>query len=102
MLTEENLKDKLILYAETFQQHMKNKEYVRAKKCYDAAVTVSVVAQLDDQFKKELFGERGERGVILYQGLFREDQVLKAYEQCIRSRQTSEYETYHPLQKNSP
>lgn len=101
MLTEKDLKDKLILYAETFQEHMKNKEYVCAKRCYDTAVTVSVFTQLDDEFNKELFGERGERGVILYQGLFREDQVLKAYEQCIKSHQTFEYETYHPLQKNS-
>ena len=46
----------------------------------------------------EFFGERGERGVILKEGLFNEEQVQRAYLECIRKGDTYENKRYEPLQ----
>lgn len=79
---------------------MDQKDYPRAKHCYDTAVTISVFLELDEEKQLELFGERGERGAIIRQGLFPEESVQKAYRECIRKNLTRENSTYRPLQKN--
>lgn len=71
--------DKLYILAEEFKIHMKNKEYPQAKHCYETAREVSVFMELDRENMDMLFGARGERGVILRNGLFGEEMVQKAY-----------------------
>ncbi|MDE6661989.1 MAG: hypothetical protein K2K46_01475 [Lachnospiraceae bacterium] len=88
MLKEKELLDKLYDLPERFRVHMGNKDYPRAKSCYDTARTIAVFMELDEERQKELFGVRGERGVILRTGLFPEASVQKAYRECIKSNQT--------------
>lgn len=88
MLKEKELLDKLYELPETFKIHMGNKDYPKAKSCYDTARTIAVFMELSEERQKELFGERGERGVILRQGMFPEASVQKAHLECIKSNQT--------------
>lgn len=102
MLEGKEILDKLCLLAGEFSVHMRNREYYRAKHCYDTAVTVAVFLEMEEETKMELFGERGERGAVVRKGLFPEDQVIKAYGECIKRSQTREYGQYRPPgQKNS-
>lgn len=102
MLEGKEIMGKLYLLADEFKVHMRNQEYSRAKHCYDTAVTVTVFLEMEAEIKLELFGERGERGSIIKEGLFREEQVIKAYGECIKRNQTRECQQYQPLkQKNS-
>ncbi len=80
-----------------FDKLVRDRDWYRAKSAYDTAVAVSVFCLFDEQDKKALFGERGERGVILQDGLFREDKVQKAYWECIRLNRTREQERYRPM-----
>ena len=88
MLKEKELLDKLYELPERFKAYMDNKDYPRAKHCYDTAVTAAVFMEIDEERSLELFGERGECGVILRPGLFPEESVQKAYLECIKSNQT--------------
>lgn len=99
MLEGKEILDKLYLLAEEFKVHMRNKEYYRAKNCYDTAVTVVVFLNVDEGIRRELFGERGERGAILKRGMFPEEQVINAYGECIKRNQTREYQKYTPLKQ---
>lgn len=65
MLKEKELLDKLHELSQLFKVHMRNKDYSRAKHCYDTAVTVAVFMEISEERRRELFGERGERGIIL-------------------------------------
>lgn len=94
MLAEKEVKEKLQMYADKFKTHFRNKEYHRAKRLYDSAVTVSVFLEMEEEFNKELFGERGERGAVIKQGQFREEDVIKTYEECIKEGKTSEKDDY--------
>lgn len=92
---------KLYELPDMFKAYMKNRQYSQAKACYDRAVTIAVFMELEEKKKTELFGKRGERGVILTEGLFPEKEVIKAYEECIKRGQTREDKKYEPLQRNS-
>lgn len=94
MIDGKALMDKLYLLPEQFKYHMSCKEYARAKHCYDTAVTVSVFLELDDSHMQELFGERGERGVIFRRGLFPEEAVQRAYLECIKINEVRENKKY--------
>lgn len=83
MLDRMQTVDKLYILAGEFDLHMKNKEYQRAKHCYETAREVSVFMELDRENMDVLFGERGEKGVILRNGLFREDKVQEAYYETV-------------------
>lgn len=95
--SEREIKMKIRELPERFKQHIRRKEYTLAKACYDTAVTAAVFLELDENEKTELFGERGERGVILQKGLFNEESVLKAMWECIDSRDTYENAEYQPI-----
>lgn len=99
MLEGKMIMDKLYMLADEFKVHMKNKKYYQAKSCYDTAVKVAVFLELEEGTKQELFGERGERGVILKKGMFPEEQVVKAYGECVKRNQTREHQKYTPLRK---
>ncbi len=94
MIDGKTLMDKLYSLPEQFKYHMSCKEYARAKYCYDTAVTVSVFLELDNSYMRELFGERGERGVIIQKGLFPEEVVQKAYLECIKNNEVRENRKY--------
>lgn len=94
MLDNNALMDKLYTLPKKFVYCMERKDYSGAKHCYDTACTVAVFLNLDESIMTELFGERGERGAIIKQGLFQEEKVLKAYYECIRKNQTYENKRY--------
>lgn len=94
MLDNKTFMDKLYKLPETFLCKMKSKDYSGAKHCYDTARTVAVFAELDASVKTELFGERGEHGAIIKQGLFPEEQVQRAYLECIKRNETYENQKY--------
>lgn len=99
MQTDKQIMDKLCSLADSFNTHMKNKCYLEAVACYKSARNVAVKSGILEVQMQELFGERGERGVILKQGLFKEDLVQKAfYEEFVKRKSSKEREEY---QKNS-
>ncbi|MCM1039824.1 MAG: hypothetical protein NC434_10920 [Ruminococcus sp.] len=99
MLNNKKLIDKLYDLPQKFRMYMNNKDYPRAKHCYDTAVTVALFMELDADWMTELFGERGERGVIIQQGLFPEEKVQKAYMECIKKDETHENKKYAGIPK---
>lgn len=98
MLEGEAALDMLREQADIFKVHMGNGEYSRAKACYDSVRSTLVLLRAEEELMLEFFGERGERGVILKEGLFNEEQVQKAYLECIRKGDTYENKRYEPLQ----
>lgn len=98
MLEGKALADKLYEQPELFNLHMRNRQYSRAKACYDTARNVLVFLEADEGRMEEFFGRRGERGAVLKEGLFNEEQVQKAYYECIRKGDTYENKRYEPLQ----
>ena len=100
MLDSRDIEKKLFELPLFFKEHMKCKRYFEAKACYDKARTVALFIELEEDKKMKLFGERGERGVYIVEGLFKEEQVIKAYEKCIEQNKTYENKKYEPL-KNS-
>ena len=101
MLDQKRIMDKLFELPDLFKAHMKNKAYSQAKACYDKAVTVAVFLELEEKEMHQLFGERGDRGVFIIEGLFNEEQVQRAYLECIKKGETYENKKYEPLQRNS-
>lgn len=88
MQTDKKILDKLCSLADSFNTHMKNKCYPEAVACYKSARNAAVKSGLPENLMQELFGERGEHGVILKQGLFREDLVQKAfYEEFVKRKE---------------
>lgn len=98
MLEGKALMDKLHEQPDIFKVHMRNREYSCAKACYDTVRDVLVFLEADGKTMQDFFGERGERGVTLKEGLFRESEVQKAYYECIRKGDTYENKRYEPLQ----
>lgn len=98
MLEGKALMDKLHEQPDIFKVHMRNKEYSKAKYCYDTVRNVLFFMEADEDLKREFFGERGERGEILKEGLFNEAQAQMAYLKCIRKGDTYENKRYEPLQ----
>lgn len=102
LLSGKALLDKLYDQPELFEHYMSNKMWSKAKHCYDKTVCVLLFLQADEEMLNEFFGERGERGVILREGLFREDKVQEAYyEAAVKRDGGYENKKYEPLQKNS-
>lgn len=98
MLEGKALMDKLYVQTAMFKVHMRNKQYSEAKACYDTVRSVLVFLEADEGRMQEFFGQRGERGVFLKEGLFDEEQVQKAYYECIRKGDTYENKRYEALQ----
>lgn len=101
MLESRDIEKKLYDLPVLFKEHMRCRRYPEAKACYDRAVTIALFIELEEDRITELFGERGERGTCIVKGLFEEDQVQKAYLECIKRNRTNENRQYEPLQKNS-
>lgn len=95
--SEREIRMKIRELPKHFKGHMRRKEYALAKACYDTAVAAAVFLDLDKNEKAELFGERGERGVILKTGLFKEESVNKVMWECIKSGDTYENAEYKQI-----
>lgn len=102
MIERKALLDKLYEQPELFRHYAKHKLWPEAKHCYDRVVTVLCFLEADEKIMAEFFGERGERGVILKEGLFKEELVQKAYlEAAVKGNGGYENKEYEPWKKNS-
>lgn len=102
MIEGKELMDKLYTQAELFEHYVRNKRWTEARSSYDRTVTVLLFLQADEKIMLEFFGERGERGIILKEGLFKEELVQKAYyEAAVKRDGGYENKQYEPWQKNS-
>ena len=102
LLSGKVLLDKLYDQPELFIHYMRNKKWSEAKYCYDQTECVLLFLGADEEMLNEFFGERGERGAVLREGLFKEELVQKAYyEAAVKRDGGYENKKYKPLQKNS-
>lgn len=97
MIDERSVMQKLEEQAQIFKVHADNKRYMQAKRCYETARTVVVFMELEPKKEAYIFGVQGERGVILQEGLFKKETVMKVLYEVDVKRQSSTY-----TQKNSP
>jgi len=88
--TEYEIRQALRQLPEEFKLYYKNKDYGRAKRCYDTARTVALFIELDETEMAELFGDRE----LEIEGRFKEVYVQKAYLECIKAHQSSEVKPY--------
>lgn len=83
-----------------FEDYIKEKKWPEAKHCYDTVLTVLCEAEAEPEIMLEFFGERGERGKILKEGLFKEELVQKAYyEAAVKRDGGYENKKYRPWQQ---
>lgn len=87
------VKNKLWELSASFHNYVRQKEWGKAKYCYDTARTVALFMELSEQELIELFGSREVPDKPI-QGLFPEEYVQRAYLECIRKNQTSENRKY--------
>lgn len=73
-----------------FMVYFRNKQYAKAKHCYDTARTVALFVELDKKEMLEMFGDRE----LEVEGRFKEEYVQKAYWECIKMNQTYEVKPY--------
>lgn len=100
IIERQEIMDMLYEQPVLFDHYMKNKQYPEAKYCYDSTVATMRKLRADESLMIEFFGERGERGVILREGLFREEKVQKAYyETAIKRNGGYENKKYERWQK---
>lgn len=74
-LVNEQVEERLRRIAEKFMEYYRNKEYGKAKYCYDTARTVLGVMSASDEFRDELWGNRDKN----IPGLFMETAVNKVF-----------------------
>lgn len=96
MLETEDIRKKVYHQAEMFGHYFRRKEYARAKHAYDTARTVAVFCEMEETDLKELFGDRSYIGENeeAGDGMFKEEDVQKAYLECIKKNQTFENKIY--------
>lgn len=91
MIDERRTEQKLEELAAVFKSHALAKRYPQAKRCYDTARNIAVFMELAEEKREELFGIRGERGIIEKEGMFPEYLVQKVYlETCVKAREMPE------------
>lgn len=74
-LTIDQVKKKLRGLSVKFMEHYRNKEYAKAKICYDTALTVACFLELSEEEQEELWGNRDKN----IPGLFSELVVNKVF-----------------------
>lgn len=96
MLTPEEIRKKIFELPISFNVHYRNKEYAKAKRCYDLARMLSTFLQLSESDCIELFGNRSYKDDWdeLQDGLFPEEKVDKIVLICIRQGNTYDKEDY--------
>lgn len=86
MLTQQEIIEKMYEMPERFNQEMRAGNYEKAYRIYNNAITISCFVDLPEEDRKKLFGNKpyAEDWEEVYDGLFREDAVLKAGDEWIR------------------
>ncbi len=72
--------DKLERFAQEFVELAKGRQWAQAKYRYDTAMDVANFLEMTEKECTYLFGDRGERGVVLAPGRFPEETVVKVME----------------------
>ena len=88
MLSTEEIESRLRGLADTFTHAVRKQDWYPAKFCYDTAVHVACFVDVDKELRIELFGIHGEQDEDTVEGMFRDEYVLKAYEECIKKDMT--------------
>lgn len=87
MLTEKEIEKALFEKARLFEINMKRREYEGAKNCYESARAVATLVKIPREVEDRLFGIRGEKGIVILKGAFRQDQVEKMlFETGVRNK----------------
>lgn len=97
MLTAEQIREKIFQRAEDFRENIRQKNWSGAKYAYFSASTIAVFVELSDADKAALFGNRAYREDeqdTIEPGLFDEDSVMRAYDECIKANRTFEIQPY--------
>lgn len=96
MLTAEQIREKIFRSAEDFKQYITEKKWSQAKYAYDRASAMAVFMELPESDMAVLFGNRAYKDDDdpIERGLFDEEQVQRAYDECIRRNQTFEVKPY--------
>lgn len=94
----EATKHKLWELAASFRAYMRQKKWSQAKHCYEVARNVSIFMELPEDELINLFGSREEPDKPIV-GLFPEEEVQKAYRECIKRNLTTENRRYEPIKK---
>ena len=99
MRTEQYYLDKLMLMPGQFDSLFFAKEWAPAKYIYDTALRIAAFLEAPEEVRKELFGNYGYEDYEKNprDGLFRQEQVQKCYDECIRRRMTEENMKYRRL-----
>lgn len=87
MLEGQAIDKKMQELSDKFHQYVKNKQWGLAKYCYDVARNVAVFLEFDEDKMHEIFGERGERGLIISEGMFPERILHKVMYECVIKKQ---------------
>lgn len=94
----EAAKHKLWELAASFRTYVRQKNWSQAKHSYEVARSVAVFMELPEVDMIFLFGTREEPDKPIV-GLFPEDEVQKAYWECIKRNLTTENQRYEPIKK---
>lgn len=96
MLTAEQIREKIFRRAEDFKQYIVEKQWSKAKYAYSSASAMAVFMELPETDMAALFGNRAYKDDDdpIEKGLFDEDSVIRAFDECIRRNQTFEVKPY--------
>lgn len=97
MLTAEQIREKIFRRAEEFKEYAMQKEWSRAKYAYDSASRMAVFMELPESDLAMLFGNRAYREddrEPVERGMFDEELVIRAYDECIKQNRTFEVKPY--------
>ncbi|MCM1219389.1 MAG: hypothetical protein NC548_33335 [Lachnospiraceae bacterium] len=96
MLTAKQIRNKIFRSAEEFKSYISEKKWSQAKHAYDRASAMAVFMELPEEDMAALFGNRAYRedSEPVERGLFDEELVRRAYDECIRLNQTFEVKPY--------
>lgn len=97
MLSAEQIREKIFSRAEDFREYARQKNWSGAKYAYFSASTMAVFMELSEVDMAILFGNRAYREDDrdpVEAGIFDEDTVIRAYDECIRANRTFETQPY--------
>lgn len=97
MLSAEQIREKIFSRAEIFREYARQRNWSGAKYAYFSASTMAVFMELDEVDMAILFGNRAYREddrEPIEAGLFDENTVIRAYDECIKANRTFEIQPY--------
>lgn len=97
MLTAEQIRDKLYVSAQQFEEAYMRKQYAKAKNIYDTAERVALFVDLPQEDRKKLFlnqSDSDERDAQPVWGAFNQDWVRRAYIESIKQNKGFEVKPY--------